>query len=73
MERWIFTFGFGHTHPVTGASLSRCYVAIDGDREQARATMVRHFGVKWAFQYPNEEKADVEKWGLSRIDLPEVA
>lgn len=73
MERWIFTFGFGHTHPVTGESLSRCYVVIDGDHEQARATMVQYFGLKWAFQYPNEEKAGVEKWKLSRIDLPEVA
>lgn len=67
-ERWIFTFGFGHTHPITGESLAKCYVVIHGTNYEARDEMVRRFGYKWAFQYPSEEKAGVEKWSLREIE-----
>lgn len=69
-QRWIFTFGFGHVHPVTGESLANYYVAIEGDVNESREIMARHFGNKWSMQYPNEEKAGVQKYGLERIDLP---
>lgn len=69
-QRWIFTFGFGHTHPVTGERLANCYVAIEGDVNTSREVMARHFGNKWSMQYPSEEKAGVQKYGLERIDLP---
>jgi hypothetical protein len=68
-ERWIFTFGFGHTHPATGERLANCYVEIEGDVNESRDIMEHHFGLKWAFQYPTEEKAGVEKYGLQRIEL----
>lgn len=50
---WIFTFGFGHTHPVTGEPLANRYVRLPGDYEQARRAMIAHFGIQWAFQYPD--------------------
>jgi len=43
---------------------------IDGTLGNAREDMRDRFGSKWAFQYPSEEAAGVEKWGLKRIDLP---
>ena len=48
---WLFTFGFGHTHPDTGESLSGKAVCFDGTYEEARHKMVERFGDKWAFQY----------------------
>jgi hypothetical protein len=56
---------------VTGESLARRYVVIEGDVNEARETMVKYFGTKWAFQYPSEEAAKIQKWGLERIALPE--
>jgi len=67
---WIFTFGFGQTHPVTGERLAGKYVSIDGDVNTSRETMVRYFGQKWAMQYPTAEAAGVEKYGLTEIGLP---
>lgn len=65
---WIFTFGFGHTHPRTGESLANCFIRIRGTREAARAEMVKRFALKWAFDYPSEEDAGVERWGLREIE-----
>lgn len=56
-ERWYFSFGYGHTHPVTGAPLDNRGVVIDGTHGEARAEMFRRFGPKWAFQY---EHGDTE-------------
>lgn len=68
-NNWIFTFGFGHTHPVTGESLSKRYVVIEGDVNQSRETMQQHFGLKWAQQYPTKEAAGVEKYGLTEVQI----
>lgn len=48
---WLFTFGYGHTHPESGESLANKGVRFEGTYEGARAQMVERFGVKWAFQY----------------------
>jgi hypothetical protein len=29
--------------------------------------MVERFGTKWAFQYPSEDAAGVEKYGLTEL------
>lgn len=50
-SHWLFTFGFGHTHPETGESLSGKAVRFEGTYAEARAKMVERFGIKWAFQY----------------------
>lgn len=68
-ESWVFTFGFGHRHPATGERLANRYVKIDGDINETRDIMYRHFGNKWATQYPSEDAAGVEKYGMERIDL----
>lgn len=56
-ETWVFTFGFGHTHPRTGRSLANHYVRVPGTYEQARARMLERFGNRWAFQYETVEMA----------------
>lgn len=48
---WFFTFGFGHTHPLTGESLANKGIRFEGTYESARSEMVERFGIKWAFQY----------------------
>jgi hypothetical protein len=65
---WIFTFGFGHTDPVTGESRSNKFVRIKAEGyEQARERMKATFGTQWAFQYESEEEAGVEKHGLTEL------
>ena len=53
-DHWVFTFGYGHVHPETGAKLDDHCVRFDGTYEEARAKMVERFGAKWAFQYASE-------------------
>ena len=68
MKTWLFTFGFGHTHPVTGAPLANMFVRIAAsDSEAAREEMVRRYGRRWAFQYENEERAGVRRFGLREL------
>lgn len=64
----IFTFGFGHKHPVTGQSLAHHYVVIEGQTSKhCRCKMLNHFGNAWAFEYPDEEYAGVEKFNLTEL------
>jgi hypothetical protein len=70
MGEWIFTFGRGHTHPDTGERLENFFVAIDAEtREEARAKMVRSFGLKWAGCYDSRDDAGVDEFGLTMISL----
>lgn len=66
-SEWIFTFGFGHLHPETGEKMADRYVRIPGEFDQARETMVRRFGLKWAFQYGSEDEAGVSRFGLTEF------
>ncbi len=70
-REWIFTFGFGHSHPETGESLGRKYVRVRGTCATSRVEMERRFGRAWAFQYPTEEMAGVTKYGLSEYRGPD--
>jgi len=47
-EWWIFTFGFGQEHE------GKC-VKIKGTYGEARAKMVDKYGIRFAFQHPEEE------------------
>jgi hypothetical protein len=49
---WLFSWGFGHEHP-------NRYVRIEGTYEEARREMVRRYGRRWAFQYPESEEAEL--------------
>ena len=51
---WVFTFGYGHVHPETGAPLGDHAIRFAGSYEEARRQMVERFGLKWAFQYRSE-------------------
>lgn len=58
-REWIFTFGSGHVHPVTGAPLDDCFVRIPGTFHTARRQMLDGFGIKWCGQYASEDDAFV--------------
>lgn len=63
---WYFTFGFDHKDPVTGESRSDRYIEITAHTaEAAREAMFEHFGVRWAFQYPDKQSAGIDRWGLT--------
>ena len=51
---WLFTFGYGHVHPETGAPLADKAVRFKGTYKSARQQMVERFGLKWGFQYASE-------------------
>jgi hypothetical protein len=68
-REWIFTFGYGHHDPRSGASLADCYCRVRGTFRQARRDMVEMFGIKWAFQYSSEDDAGVARFGLREIDV----
>ena len=70
-REWIFTFGFGHCCPKTGERLRNKYVRIRGTVATSRGEMERRFGRAWAFQYPNEIRAGVEKYNLTEYFGPD--
>lgn len=64
----VFTFGYGQTHPKTGAKLEHRFVEIEADTpEAARAEMVRRFGAKWSMQYRDRHDAEVVKYELLEL------
>lgn len=46
-----FTFGFAHTHPITGESLARHYIQVPGEDDLSRRFMNAVFGRNWSMQY----------------------
>lgn len=71
LRRSVFTFGGAH-RDAAGNSLGRRYVVIEGSSGlDCRATMLNHFGRKWAFQYQSEESAGVDMYGLTEYPREE--
>lgn len=67
----VYTFGFGHKHPVTGESLANMYTVVSGESgEHCRAEMLNRFGRDWAFEYTTAEAAGVERFKLR--ELPQM-
>lgn len=66
----IFTFGPDHKHPLTGESLGRSFIWLPGDVKVSRFLMLHLFGPNWAFQYPDETAAGVQRYRLTRLDWP---
>lgn len=70
-QDWYFTFGYDHTHPVTGESLDRCYVRLHGTIDGTRAQILAVFGNRWCAQYRSVLKADrIDKYGLTEVAMP---
>jgi len=60
-QYYYFTFGCGQAHP-------KGYVKIKGTYESAREDMVIRFGLKWAFQYTEEQfLPQIERFGLVQV------
>jgi hypothetical protein len=66
---WIFTFGHGHYHPITGEPLVRRFVRVHGTWLGSRQKMLALFGQKWSMQYPTEDDAGVAEYDMT--ELPE--
>jgi hypothetical protein len=60
-EAWLFSWGFGHMYP-------NCYVRIEGTFHSSRQEMVRRYGTRWAFQYPESDEADLIAHDMHNID-----
>lgn len=70
-QDWYFTFGSGHTHPLTGEDLSLAYVIIHGTYESSRNRMFDSaFGNRWSHQYQSAFAAGVRQFGLQQIEMP---
>ena len=70
MTEYIVTFGFDHVDPVTGESLSGCFVRVPAEVEwRAREYVKETYGRKWAMLYTDEEQAGVVKNGLTERPL----
>jgi len=70
VSEFIFTFGFGQTDPVTGASRSGMFARIEADdSERAREKMLNTYGRQWAFMYESEELAGVVEFGLTEVGI----
>lgn len=65
-EFWIFTFGSGQQH-------AGYYVKIKGTFGEARQKMVERYGLKWGFQYSEEEwkefEQDPNRWWPMETEL----
>lgn len=68
-----FTFGFDHTHPLTGESLARHYIQVPGDGDQSREIMLAAFGQDWAMQYLSPEKLKNADKMTELVWTPELA
>lgn len=80
---WYVTFGSNTIHPVTGESLGKRFVRLEGTEDEVRQEMNRRFGPTWGFIYPNADNlepqdglkpwqlkgAGVEKYGLKELVL----
>lgn len=67
---WYFTFGFDHHHPRTGQRLNNSYIKLHGTCDGTRDQMRAAFGDRWAMQYDSAERAGVERYRLTEVQLP---
>jgi hypothetical protein len=66
---WIFTFGHDHVWPLTGTSLVKHYVVLNGTFNGTRDEMIRRFGNRWGFQYGSKKEAGVDRHELAELRL----
>ena len=70
-QRWYFTFGFNHFDDI-GTSLRDRFVMFYGTSDECRSKMVEAFGIKWSFQYTEEEfLPQIERFNLFEYFLDE--
>lgn len=62
----VFTFGYGHTDPVTGEDLGNTYAIVQGEGPDGwrKAMLASVFGNRFAFEYLTPEQAGVERWNM---------
>jgi hypothetical protein len=69
---WFFTFGTNHLHPDTGKNLGNSCVRVHGTFQSARAAIIDVFGTTWCGRYDSADEAGIERFGLTKIPLPDV-
>lgn len=65
MEKWYFTFGCGQAY-------ENCFIIFTGTREEARKKMIHSFGIKWSWQYSEEEWNEGGISQQERYNLKEI-
>lgn len=63
-QNWYFTWGYGQAYP-------NKYVKIFGTHGSAREKMFERFGDRWSMQYPESKLQDLERHGITRLELAE--
>lgn len=63
-EAWLFSWGYGQEHP-------NRYVRIEGTYFEARAEMIRRYGRRWAFQYPESEELQLQACDMWPLPDPD--
>lgn len=59
----VFTFGYGHTEPVTGEPLAETYALVLADTaERCRQIMNDRYNRQWSQEYLSLDEASVGKW-----------
>jgi hypothetical protein len=68
---YAFTFGQNHIWPLTGTSLRKNFVRLQGTFDGTRNEMNRRFGNRWSMQYLDDAKFrnDVERFELAELSL----
>jgi len=59
-QNWLFTFGYGQAHP-------NKFVRIWGTFSSAREEMVRRYGSKWSFQYPEDKEQELKRFFILEL------
>ncbi len=65
MTSFVFSFGFGQTHPITGEKLNNRFVENSAATwDEATVKMRERFGQSWGMQYASRQLAGVERYEL---------
>lgn len=69
MNKYYFTFGFGH-RLLNGQSAANCYIVIEAEDEmKAREIMCWNYNRKWSMCYSSPDEFGVEKYNLKQVEL----
>lgn len=69
MNKYYFTFGYGH-RLLNGQSAINHYVVIEAEDEmKAREIMCWYYNSKWSMCYHSADEFGIEKYNLKQVEL----
>jgi hypothetical protein len=69
VQEWVFTFGNDHVWPLTGTSMMKNFIVLNGTYGGTRREIQRRFGGRYCDQYSNRADAGVDRFELAEIRL----